>query len=264
MASKAVSLFRVLCAALTGAPPTKRPLAVYAHSSPQVPTQNTQTTKAEKSDIPEDPPEDELAPAAVNLDVSKESPLLRTLYQATRETKEKDILARLEEAKAMVASGADLKETDAQGRTALHWTVFGSSYSTKASVTVAYEEIADAMIQRGIDINHEDIYQDTALDYLLYSPSFEMQTLLMENGATSGFLVASFRFFDQMQMQSPATNIPKAVSFSHRADLSPGATLSIRLSTPVYSDRSRTGDPIEGDSDLPLVQRQGTDRVQGR
>ena len=138
------------------------------------------------------------------MDVSQESPLLQVLYKATRETKEKEVLARLEEAKALIQSGTDLKATDPQGRTALHWAVFGSSYATKSSVTVAYEEIADAMIQRGIDINHEDIYQDTALDYLLYSPSFEMQTLLMENGATSGFLVATFRFFDQMQMLSPA------------------------------------------------------------
>jgi hypothetical protein len=207
---------------------------------------------AELPEVPEEPSEDELAPAAVDIDVSKESELLQSLYKATRETKEKDILGRLNQAKALIQSGADLKETDLQGRTALHWAVFGSSYSNKASVTVAYEEIADALIQRGIDINHQDVYQDTALDYLLYSPSFEMQTLLMENGATSGFLVATFRFFDQMQMQSPASDVPRAVSLSRRADLSPGATLSVRLTTPVYSDRSRTGDPIEGVVTYPL------------
>jgi len=223
-----------------------------------VPAQQAQTLEqqgvhnAEFAEVPEEPAEDELAPAAVDIDVSKESPLLQVLYKATRETKEKEILSRLSEAKALIQSGADLKETDPQGRTALHWAVFGSSYSTKASVTVAYEELADAMIQRGIDVNHEDIYQDTALDYLLYSPSFEMQTLLMESGATSGFLVATFRFFDQMEMQSPASNVPKAVSLSRRADLSPGKTMSVRLTTPVYSDRSRTGDPIEGVVTYPL------------
>jgi len=223
-----------------------------------VPEQKSQSLEqkgvrsAEIPDVPEEPPEDEFAPAAVEMDVSQESPLLQVLYKATRETKEKDVLDRLDEAKSLIQSGTDLKATDPQGRTALHWAVFGSSYATKSSVTVAYEEIADAMIQRGIDINHEDIYQDTALDYLLYSPSFEMQTLLMENGATSGFLVATFRFFDQMQMLSPATNVPKAVSLSRRADMSPGATLSVRLITPVYSDRSRTGDPIEGVVTYPL------------
>ena len=39
---------------------------------------------------------------------------------------------------------------------------------------------------------------------------------------------------------------------STKADLAPGLTLSIRLSTPVYSDRSRTGDPIEGTVTYPL------------
>jgi hypothetical protein len=219
--------------------------------NPQPLSQNG-VRNAEVPDVPDEPPEDELAPAAVEIDVSHESPLLQVLYKATRETKEKETLARLQEAKALIQSDTDLKAIDPQGRTALHWAIFGSSYSTKPSVTVAYEEIADAMIQRGIDINHEDIYQDTALDYLLYSPSFEMQTLLMENGATSGFLVASFRFFDQMALQSPAANVPKAVSMSRRADFAPGATLSVRLTTPVYSDRSRTGDPIEGVVTYPL------------
>jgi ankyrin repeat protein len=66
--------------------------------------------------------------------------------------------------------------------------VFGSGYTTKPKVLVAYEKLADTMIQRGVELNREDRYQDTALDYLLYSPNFEMQTLLLENGATSGFL----------------------------------------------------------------------------
>src|SRR4029077_8530736 len=106
----------------------------------------------------------------------------------TRETKEKEILEHLANAKKLLEGGADVKATDAQGRTALHWTIFGSSYNVKTSIMVAYEQIADALITRGVDLNREDIYQDTALDYLLYSPSFEIQTLLIENGATSGFL----------------------------------------------------------------------------
>jgi|HubBroStandDraft_6_1064221.scaffolds.fasta_scaffold13980_2 hypothetical protein len=249
---KAGSLFFALCVIIAAAPSVERPFAVYAQSSPAIAEADKPVAAAADTEIPDDPPEDELAPAAVHLDVSKESPVLQALYNATRETKEKDILADLDEAKKLIGGGADVKETDPEGRTALHWAVFGSSYATKSSVTVAYEEIADALIQRGIDINHEDIYQDTALDYLLYSPTFEMQTLLMENGATSGFLVATFRFFDQMQMLSPASNVPKAVSLSRKADLSPGATLSIRLTTPVYSDRSRTGDPIQGIVTYPL------------
>src|SRR5580698_9283034 len=143
-------------------------------------------------------------PAAVNLDVSKDSPLIRELYQATRVTKEKDILARLDAAKSLLASGADVKAVDPQGRTALHWAVFGSSYNTKTKIIVAYEEIADSLIQKGVEINREDVYQDTALDYLLYSPNFEMQTLLIENGASSGFLTAFYKFFTERSQELAA------------------------------------------------------------
>jgi len=100
-------------------------------------------------DIPEEAPEDELAPAALRLDMSTSPPVIETLYQATRETKENAILAKLEQAKKLVESGTDLKATDAQGRTALHWAVFGSSYSSKPSVLVAYEDLADTLIARG-------------------------------------------------------------------------------------------------------------------
>ena len=153
-----------------------------------------QPTPSQAENDNQDTPDDELDAAAVTLDVSHSSPLIQKLYQATRETKEQDILARLTEAKTLLADGADIKATDQYGRTALHWTVFGSSYNTKPNIIVSYEEMADQLIQKGVDINHEDIYNDTALDYLLYSPNFEIQTLLIEHGATSGFLIATFQF----------------------------------------------------------------------
>jgi LssY C-terminus len=199
----------------------------------------------------EEPDEEESAPAALELDVSSAGPLIRELYQATRETKEKVILEHLAAAKKQLDEGADVKAIDAQGRTALHWTIFGSSYNTKSTIVVAYEEIADALIARGVDINREDVYQDTALDYLLYSPNFEMQTLLIEHSATSGFLAASFHFFNQISQPVPQT-LGAAVSLSRKADLAPGQTLSVRLNTPVYSDRSRTGDPITATVTYPL------------
>jgi hypothetical protein len=198
-----------------------------------------------------DSADEESAPAAVQLDVSGDSPLIRVLYQATREIKEKAILEYLAQAKKLVDDGTDIKATDAQGRTALHWAIFGSSYNTKPSILVAYEQIADALIEKGVDINKEDAYQDTALDYLLYSPSFEMQTLLIENGATSGFLAASFHFFIEQSQPVPKT-VAAAVALSRKADLAPGQTLSVRLNTPVYSDRSRTGDPITATVTYPL------------
>jgi hypothetical protein len=213
---------------------------------------DTKQADDDTSDQDQDEPVDEdLAPAAVQIDVSKSSPLIQTLYQATRETKEQQILAQLTQAKKLLEDGADLKATDAQGRTALHWAVMGSSYNIKPKVLVAYEEIADTMIQKGVEINKEDVYQDTALDYLLYSPSFEIQTLLIENGASSGFLAAFYHYFDADGQGLPPTHAA-AVSLSRKADLAPGDTLSVRLDVPVYSDRSRTGDPITGTVTYPL------------
>ena len=212
---------------------------------------STPPTEASDDADTQEMPDDELDTAAVTLDVSHSSPLIQKLYQATRETKEQPILDRLTEAKKLIADGADVKATDQYGRTALHWTIFGSSYNTKPKIIVSYEEVADQLIQHGVEINHEDIYNDTALDYLLYSPNFEIQTLLIENGATSGFLTAFFHFFNQENGDMPHT-IAASVAQSRKADLAPGQTLSVRLNGPVYSEHSRTGDPVEATVTYPL------------
>ena len=213
-------------------------------------------------DIPEDAPEDELAPAALELDVSHDSPLLQDLYQATRETKEQAILERLKHAKGLIAGGADLKATDPQGRTALHWAVFGSSYTTKPNVLVAYEEIADALIQRGVEINKQDVYQDTALDYLLYSPSFEMQTLLIENGASSGFLAAFYTFFNEVATNVPADPRRGSCSYSQGRSCSRrnfGRTAGRSgIQRPFAHRRSH-----RGDCDLSLMQERRAACLQG-
>jgi len=200
----------------------------------------------------EDADEGELEPAAVTMDVSQTTPLIQELYRATRLTKEKEILEHLTNAQKLIDSGTDVKSTDGQGRTALHWTVFGSSYSTKPSTLIKYEEIADALVAKGVDINKEDIYQDTALDYSLYAPTFEIQTLLIENGASSGFLAAFYQFFSDRGQEGLPKTPDLAIQASRKADLVPGNTMSIRLDTPVYSDRSRTGDPILGTVTYPL------------
>ena len=127
----------LLCAIALIAPATMaaRPYP-QSQSSSQAPKAK-QAAKAESADSEDqDAPEaqtegdeEEMGPAAVEIDVSKASPLIQELYRATRETKDKAILARLETAKSLVAT-TDVNATDAQGRTALHWTVFGSSYNT--------------------------------------------------------------------------------------------------------------------------------------
>src|ERR1700677_5289824 len=97
-------------------------------SAPSAATQETTDASAQDAE----PPEGELAPAAMQLDESKASPLIQVLYAATRETKDQPTLDDLAQAKKLIEGGADVKATDSLGRTALHWTIFGSSYATKA------------------------------------------------------------------------------------------------------------------------------------
>jgi ankyrin repeat protein len=195
------SLLLAVCLAFTGSAAINTATAQTKPATTRPESNQAETDSQDTSDTADD----ELETAAVNLDLSHSSPLIQKLYQATRETKEQDILARLSEAKKLLADGADVKATDQYRRTALHWTVFGSSYNTKPNVIVSYEEMADQLLQKGIDINHEDTYNDTALDYLLYSPNFEIQTLLIEHGATSGFLIASFQFVQDQLGVMPKT-----------------------------------------------------------
>ena len=248
--SRGTWLLTVCCCLVAGGT-LSRPVAAAQQPEQQKPA--AAQTADDQSSTEQD---EDLSPAAVQLDVSQASPLIQKLYQATRETKEQLTLDRLTEAKKLLDDGADVKTTDRFGRTALHWTVFGSSYSTKPKIIVAYEEIADSLIQHGVDINREDAYHDTALDYLLYSPNFEMQTLLIENGATSGFLAAVYNNSESLDPE--ISNAPVAVAQSSRANLIPGRTLSIRLTGPVSSDGSRTGDPLEGVVTYPLC-RSGED-----
>ncbi len=208
----------------------------------------------------------ELAPAAVEMDKAADSPLIRKLYEATRETKEKNILERLDEAQKMIASGADVKPADALGRNALHWAVFGSSYATKPDVITEYEEIAHELIDRGVEINREDAYNDTPLDYLLYSPNFEMQTLMLEHGATSGFFAASYSYIaialehagacaDELPSEKGMPRKGEAPPLPLNADLGPGLTVPVRLTSQVWSDKSRTGDPITAVVTAPVYDK---------
>jgi hypothetical protein len=152
------SLLLAVSLALTGSAAINTATAQTKPATTRPESNQSETDSQDTSDTADD----ELETAAVSLDLSHSSPLIQKLYQATRETKEQDILARLSEAKKLLADGADVKATDQYGRTALHWTVFGSSYNTKPNVIVSYEEMADQLLQKGIDINHEDTYNDTA------------------------------------------------------------------------------------------------------
>src|ERR1700677_644376 len=192
-------------------PPSPSPAATDKSSST-----SQEATGSSTQDV--EPPEGELAPAALQLDQSKSSPLIQVLYAATRETKVQPTLDHLAQAKSLIDSGSDVKGTDSLGRTALHWAIFGSSYASNQALIVAYEETAAALIAHGVDINQEDVYNDTALDYLLYSPNFEMQTLLIEHGASSGFLAASFNFLNQLEECKTGQNPAPRASANHVAN----------------------------------------------
>jgi DNA repair exonuclease SbcCD ATPase subunit len=105
------SLLLAVCLALTGSVAINTATAQTKPAQTRPESNQAETDSQDASDTA-----DELEAAAVNLDLSHSSPLIQKLYQATRETKEQDILARLSEAKKLLADGADV-----YGRTALHW-----------------------------------------------------------------------------------------------------------------------------------------------
>jgi hypothetical protein len=195
------------------------------------------SSAAEKNEK-EDESEFELSAAQLQFDMSNRSALIRALYDATRETKEQQTLAILTQALELIHDGTDLQDADSYGRTALLWAAMGASPATKPAILKVYAKIADRLIDAGVDVGRKDIYNNTAFDYLLYSSDYEMQTLLLENGAMSRGLG-----FDK--------NV--ADGYAHEAALTPGLMISIRLTTPVWSDRSRTGDPIEAVVTAPAL-----------
>ena len=103
----------LLAQAKKAAPPAKK--AKQSQAQPAQPAEADAALEVEEEQqVEAEPADEELAPAAVTLDVSKDSPLIQVLYQATRETKEQAILDRIAQAQKLVEGGADLKALDPQ------------------------------------------------------------------------------------------------------------------------------------------------------
>src|SRR5262249_39097480 len=83
----ALSIVLAGVAAFQQVPQSPAPPAAQTTPEQTTPAEPKGVRSAEIPDVPDEVPEEELAPAALELDVSKESPLLQLLYKATRETK---------------------------------------------------------------------------------------------------------------------------------------------------------------------------------
>jgi hypothetical protein len=75
---------------------------VWAQAVPAGQISTDSQAAADASLQEEEPPEGELAPAALKLDVSNASKLIQVLYAATRETKEQPTLDDLAQAKTLI------------------------------------------------------------------------------------------------------------------------------------------------------------------
>jgi hypothetical protein len=90
-------------------------------------------------------------------------------------------------------------------------------------------------------------------------PHFQMETLMMENSAVSGFFTGDIEdhFVDLFQAVESAGQKGDVAKVREKlvADLWPGQTIQVRLLTPVSSNGSRTGDPFEAIVTAPVLTR---------
>lgn len=199
-------------------------------------------------------PADETDPPVKKKKYTPAPTLNQALFLASRE--DTDTSAYLNQAKSMIGqSGADLKASDAQGRTPLHWAVLGAIYADK-KLASAYADITELLIAKEADINAEDVYGNTPLDYQDVSSAEEMLELLLENGARH----ANGKN-DLAQMQSLLQRISTAansgdiskVRSALSADLPLSTILPIKLTTIVSSHTSRAGDAIAAVVAAPII-----------
>ncbi len=199
----------------------------------------------------------ELRSVPAPLEMSTAPKLIQVLYQSTREGKEARVIELLEEARGLVRRREGVLATGPQGRTALHWTVFASTGFSRPKILAVCEELALDLIRAGVDVNREDQYQNTALDYLDQGPNDQLQTLLMEFGAVSGYFTGDLqeRFSDLFRRVETASQTGDVARVRHElaADLMPGQTIWARMITPIGSQQSWTGDPIEAVVTAPLM-----------
>jgi len=177
--------------------------------------------------------------------------LLDAVIQAARQEHSKESLRYLDQAMQLLTQGARVDGKDAQGRTALHWTIIGAMYAQDRKHLSAYIDLADLLISRGVGINIEDEFGYTALDFQEVSPNDDILFLLMDNGARNGAErdenALLDRFLHRLSRLSAASsaNDLSDIRTEFSSDLPAGSELQIRLFGRVGTQFSRSGDPVE-------------------
>ena len=205
------------------------------------PTKKDQPASQTPSDQDQSPEQDEETPPAKKKFTPAQS-LNEALYLSTRE--DRNTAAYLDQAKNMLDRGADAKAADANKRTSLHWAVIGAMYADK-KLASSYADIAELLIAAGAEVNAEDRYGNTPLDYQEFSTAQEMLELLLEADATGRNELAQLEeLLSSLLAAAKAGDLAK-VQENLLSDLPLGTAIPIKLKTPVSSNKSRAGDPIE-------------------
>jgi ankyrin repeat protein len=182
------------------------------------------------------------------------SSLNEALYLASRA--DTDTAAYLDQAKGMLNQPqANVKATDPQGRTPLHWAVIGADYADSKSSPV-YVDIAELLIAAGADVNVEDIYGNTPLDYQEFSTTQELMELLLEadaqNGDGQNEMAQLEKLVNNVTTAAEAGNINQ-VRAAVVTDLPLGTVIPVNISTLVSSSQSRAGDPFGAEVSAPVI-----------
>lgn len=178
------------------------------------------------------------------------------LTQAAREKDHKVAVRGITQARQAIQSGAAATETDALGRTALHWTVIAAMNARHSQPRQACLEMADLLLSRGVTVNAEDQDGNTALDWQEVSPHDDLLPLLLEHGARSGAgsdeVERLNEVFHTVEAALRANN-QEAARAALAFSLPAGTQLPIRLTTAVGSHTSWSGDPVEAVVIAPVV-----------
>ena len=109
----------------------------------------------------------------------------------------------------------------------------------------SYADIAELLIAAGAEVNAEDRYGNTPLDYQELSTAQEMLELLLEADATGRNELAQLEELLSSVLTAARAGDLAKVQAELLSDLPLGTAIPIKLTTPVSSNKSRAGDPIE-------------------